>query len=287
MKHLASDLVERFHRVLVEEVRRNAPGYLTGAFTVAEIYQTLVPYRTHRDRIGVEMNGDYEDALMRLLSGEGGLLTLESDSATEQIRRELRTANPNTGLYREFAALGVRLNPEAFPADLSIPEDEAEAGSAERGDEEDQGFAGWEASEPSRPSGFDLPPLEGLSPIDLSDAPADAEESSTSDLPGLPASFEPELSDEAVGAEEEDDEAFMALLREDGPPNPEPTPRAVEEAPSTPSECPECKESLPSRDGLRFCPFCGTNVFVTACGQCGEVLEREWAYCVACGVPAR
>jgi hypothetical protein len=61
------EILERFHRALVEEIQTQRPEYLTGPFTVAEIYQNLVPYGSHRDRIGVRINGDYEDALLRLL----------------------------------------------------------------------------------------------------------------------------------------------------------------------------------------------------------------------------
>jgi hypothetical protein len=110
-----SPLVERFHGILLDEIRRSAPEYLESPFTVAEIYQSLVPYRTHRDRLGVRMNGDYEDALLRLLAGEGDFLVLESEPARTKIRRELDQSNPNTGIYREFAALGVRLNPNRVP----------------------------------------------------------------------------------------------------------------------------------------------------------------------------
>jgi len=109
-------IVERFHRLLVEEIHRGAPEYLEGTFTVAEIYQSLVPYRTHRDRLGVRMNGDYEDALLRLLAGQGEFLLLESEPARTKIRRELDQSNPNTGIYREFAAVGVRLNPARLGA---------------------------------------------------------------------------------------------------------------------------------------------------------------------------
>ena len=78
---------------------------------MAEIYQNLVPYGSHRDRIGVEMNGDYEDALLRLLAGEGGL----SDAgvrarACVTCGPSSTRPNPNTGLYREYAAVDVRLN---------------------------------------------------------------------------------------------------------------------------------------------------------------------------------
>lgn len=107
---MSDQILERFHRALIEEIQTQRPDYLVGAFSVAEIYQHLVPYGSHRDRIGVEMNGDYEDALIRLLAGEGGYLILDSEPALRDLRAELETPNPNTGLYREFAAVDVRLN---------------------------------------------------------------------------------------------------------------------------------------------------------------------------------
>ncbi|MGE0160422.1 MAG: zinc ribbon domain-containing protein [Gemmatimonadales bacterium] len=114
----SNHVLERFHQTLLEEIQTHRPEYLTGPFTVAEIYQNLVPYGSHRDRIGVSMNGDYEDALLRLLAGEGGFLILDSEPALRDLREELRTPNPNTGLYREYAAVDVRLN-QSF-VDLSV-----------------------------------------------------------------------------------------------------------------------------------------------------------------------
>ncbi|MEX2466118.1 MAG: zinc ribbon domain-containing protein [Gemmatimonadota bacterium] len=118
---VADEVLASFHRVLVEEIRAKRPEYLKGPFTVAEIYQDLVPYPTHRDRIGVEMNGDYEDALIRLLAGEGGYLALDSEHALRELRTELQTPNPNTGVYREYAAVDVRLNPERIGGNGSGP----------------------------------------------------------------------------------------------------------------------------------------------------------------------
>lgn len=126
---VADDVLQSFHKVLVEEIRTKRPDYLRGPFTVAEIYQDLVPYPTHRDRIGVEMNGDYEDALIRLLAGEGGYLVLESEHALRELRSELQSKNPNTGVYREYAAVDVRLNPEMVNgAAAGRSNDEAKAG---------------------------------------------------------------------------------------------------------------------------------------------------------------
>ncbi|MHB1193425.1 MAG: zinc ribbon domain-containing protein [Longimicrobiales bacterium] len=110
------NVIARFHTALLEEILARRPEYLHQPFTVAEIYQNLVPYGTHRDRIGVEMNGDYEDALLRLLAGEGGYVFLESAPALRALREEMASSNPNTGLYREYAAVDVRLNPAFLAA---------------------------------------------------------------------------------------------------------------------------------------------------------------------------
>jgi hypothetical protein len=124
--HSQTRPIDHFIRVLLEEIERTAPHSGDEPFTVAEIYQSLIPYRTHRDRLGVEMNGDYEDTLLRLLAGEGDFLILESQAARDRIRKELSQSNPNTGIYREFAAVGVRLNPDRVAA--SSPPSGAPAG---------------------------------------------------------------------------------------------------------------------------------------------------------------
>ena len=116
-------VLSRFYDALVDEIRAQRPDYLTGPFTVAEIYQNLVPYGLHRDRIGVEMNGDYEEALLRLLAGEGGYLILESETVLRNLREELESANPNTGVYREYAAVDVRLNSDRLGGQTVISEE--------------------------------------------------------------------------------------------------------------------------------------------------------------------
>jgi hypothetical protein len=212
-----ADPLARFHRALVEEILRTRPVYLSEPFTVSEIYQNLVPYRTHRDRIGVAMNGDYEDVLLRLLAGEGDYLVLESEHARKEIEQELKTQSPNTGLYREYAAVDVRLNPLRMPRDLPDPEPAFRGGS------------------PKPPSAS--PPV----PID--------------DLPLLTT---PAVTQTKTAVSQ-----------------PEPA------APST--RCAWCSESLPRRDTLNYCPFCGADLKKAPCPNCGEELEMGWRFCVACG----
>jgi hypothetical protein len=107
--------VQWLYERLVRALRQARPDPFGGPVTVAEIYQELVPYRVVRGEGGFAMNADYEHALLRLLSGEGGLLTLEPPSAREIILRELESVNPNVTIYRAYAACDAWVQP--FPGD--------------------------------------------------------------------------------------------------------------------------------------------------------------------------
>jgi hypothetical protein len=207
-----NDVLARFHGALVEEILARRPEYLHAPFTVAEIYQNLVPYGTHRDHIGVEMNGDYEDALLRLLAGDGGYLILESDPALRALKGELDAPSPNTGLYREFAAVDVRLN----PARLS----------------------GSESSRVAQPMS-----MEDLAP----------------EPPAAPPRGAPSPAEAATGTS------------------------GTMGATAAPEACRWCRAELPVRANLNFCPFCGTDVHVVPCPGCGEELDPDWRFCIACG----
>ncbi len=207
-------ILQRFHGALLAEIRAKRPEYLDEPFTVAEIYQTFVPYGTHRDRIGVDMNGDYEDALLRLLAGEGDYLLLESEPALKRLQAELDSPSPNTGIYREFAAVDVRLN----PAHARV------------------------APGPARPA----PPTRAV------------EEDAAISIGDL------------APAGDRDHEAAS---------RPEPS--------VPPSTCRWCRAELPAKPSLKYCPFCGTDVRVVPCPGCGEELEPEWRFCIACGAEVR
>lgn len=222
--------MERFHQVLVEEIRRTRPDYLEKPFTVAEVYQQLVPYGSHRERLELEMNGDYEDVLLRLLAGEGGYLVLESDAARKRLQEEVESSNPDTGIYREYAAVDVRLNPELITALDATEEPPPEESVA----------------------------VEELAPDDV--APEiDAAEARDVE-PGEGAGLE------LFEAEEE-----------------APTEGTVGSGADESATCAWCREALPERDNLNFCPFCGTSVDISPCPACGEGVEAKWLFCAACG----
>ena len=110
-----SELPGRLFDALVSEIYTNWPEYVHSRFTVAEIYQNLIPWRTHRDTMDIADSGEYDQALLRLLAGEGDYLAIESKAARDEIQAELECRFPNTGIYRDFAAVGVRLNPSRLP----------------------------------------------------------------------------------------------------------------------------------------------------------------------------
>lgn len=265
---MSEQVLERFHRALLEEIQTQRPEYLTASFTVAEIYQNLVPYGSHRDRIGVEMNGDYEDALIRLLAGEGGYLILDSEPALRDLRAELDAPNPNTGLYREFAAVDVRLN-QAY-LDLSAAAMDALPDLAEELDAED--------------------------PVTM--AALAPNEAPTADLGIVPAGVdifaepEPQAQVEVFAASADDgpaaeDEVHARASRT--PLAPEFVEEPVTNGPGADltvadsGACRWCQEVLPDRRHLNYCPFCGTDLKLVPCRSCGEEVEPGWRYCAACG----
>jgi len=265
------EVLSRFHRALVREIHARNPDHINSPFTVAEIYQNLVPYRTHRDELGVEMNADYEHALLRLLAGEGDYLSIESRTARKEILEELETPNPNTGLYRDFAAADVQLNAErlevGFLAEIAeevsarveaAAEDEDEETEEEVMDEEVVGDMDVQGDEEDGASEVEYEPLE-VEPLGASLVP-----------PG-------EVED---GGEEVDSEEVSIEVSEDvGDPEFE---EGEEDLPPF-ENCPWCREELPQQARVRFCPFCGSNVQLVPCPACGEELRLNWRFCIACG----
>ncbi|MEM7413904.1 MAG: zinc ribbon domain-containing protein [Gemmatimonadota bacterium] len=279
---MSEQVLERFHRALIEEIQTQRPEYLTSPFTVAEIYQNLVPYGSHRDRIGVEMNGDYEDALIRLLAGEGGYLILDSEHALKDLRAELEAPNPNTGLYREFAAIDVRLNQAYLDLAASAMDQLPDLASQ------------LDAEEPVGMSDLAPGSVTPATPEDIGIVPPGADifdqgngtgtDRPPTFLPEVEESTRPRLEPEFVDDEPETDEVVHT------PPPAVALSSSVSNAESgewkpgaAGGRCSWCSEQLPSRDGLNFCPFCGTDLNLVPCASCGSAIEPGWSYCITCG----
>jgi len=279
------EILSRFHRALVRQIYARNPDHLESPFTVAEIYQNLVPYRTHRDEIGVEMNADYEHALLRLLAGEGDFLTLESKTARQEIREELDSPNPNTGMYRDFAAADVRLNSDNLREDMFQGVEPTSSATDSFDDDITIPEVGEEPVVAPEAEDYDMEDVvmdEGFDPADLPDEGYEKLE-----VEPLGAGLEPleeegeeeELASEAVPVEVSDQSDELEVV-EEGVAEEE----TAEEEDLPPFEnCPWCREDLPQQARVRFCPFCGSNVQLRPCPACGEELRLNWRFCIACG----
>ena len=106
------DDLDRMFRRLVSVIRAEFPSYLDQPFEVAELYQSIIPYRHHRRELGFETNQDYELTLTRLLAGARGYVRGDS-RMQERLRQELSGSNPDSSVFRGFATTTVTLDPEA------------------------------------------------------------------------------------------------------------------------------------------------------------------------------
>ena len=126
------DDLDRMFRRLVSVIRAEFPTYLDRPFEVAELYQSIIPYRHHRRELGFETNQDYELTLTRLLAGARGYLVGDS-RMQERLRQELSGSNPDSSVFRGFATTTVTLDPESVRWIESPEAERGERRPAERG----------------------------------------------------------------------------------------------------------------------------------------------------------
>ena len=258
---VSAEPLQRLHALLVEAVRRGRSGDPhEQPVTVAEIYQELAPYRTVRAALGLDMNADYEHTLLRLLSGEGRLARIEPAAAREQLERELESPNPNVALYRKFAGCDVWLLPSGSPTPAWVVAHLAEAELAVLSD-------------------LPAPAVTGVSGAGA--LVAEPAPTSPATSAGAPSSRLPEQPQDMSSHQEQTGQqaAPAAASRRLGVRERE----AGEAAGAEAGHCAFCDSLLPVFRQVRFCPFCGADQSQRPCGNCGEPLQPDWAFCIACG----
>src|SRR5687767_11516163 len=114
------DNLDRMFRHLVRTIEARHRDYLTGPFEVAELYQTILPYRLHRRELGLDTNQDYEVTLLELLSGARGYLVVD-ERMRDALRKELGSESPDPSVLRDFASAHVALASDAVRR-LDTPE---------------------------------------------------------------------------------------------------------------------------------------------------------------------
>jgi hypothetical protein len=101
--------LDRLYRRLVDGLIAIDPARLHRPFTVAELVRSIVPYRTSRAALGLDSSEDYDLLILRLLSEEGGFVTVRPDEVPQRCRGELIGSNPDPALLREFGGAEVTL----------------------------------------------------------------------------------------------------------------------------------------------------------------------------------
>ncbi|HET7563388.1 MAG TPA: zinc ribbon domain-containing protein [Gemmatimonadaceae bacterium] len=231
-------------RRLVQNIRNGHPEYLARPFEVAELYQHLVPYRLNRRELGIETNQDYEAALCQLLAGERGYLTGDEDMQSA-IRREIASANPNTAVFREFAASRVALSPAAVQQLNEMP------------------------AAPSGAPTLSTPPTPRAS-ID-SFAAGHAHPPKRAAAAPSAGTFASQAAPSAASNNAGNSAAAPSARQASSP------------SASSAKACAYCGGRLPAGREAAFCPHCGQNLRVQRCPACGSELDVNWRFCITCG----
>ena len=244
-----TDELDRLFRRLVLNLAELDPSRIHGPVDVNELYQHLVPYRTHRSVLGIDTHEDYEMTLLRLLAGERGYAFLEPEEARTALAREAAGVNPDISLYRKYGAAKVTFDPDLVRVALG----DADAG----------------------------PPAGGVQPADeaaslpLSERPA-------SQVPWFPEPPAGAPEPEAGGAERDEGAAPTDMpfaLDEEA----DVVESQAVSARAASAPCAFCGGELPVGRAVIFCPHCGQNVGVVHCPSCDTELDVGWRFCITCG----
>jgi hypothetical protein len=255
------DQLDRMYRTLVQTIRTNHPQYLTQPFEVAELYQTILPYRHHRRSLGFETNQDYEVTLLEMLSGERGYLLVD-ERMRDALRRELASPNPDPAAFRLFGSSQVSLAHEPLRQLEGTLDTTTDTASVR---------ASGAASLPAQPasSGGAVAARSEPSPSVAAPSPAlptaSMEATRTAASPRPSAGTIVPRGTPAAGASAEGIPMERGVI------------------PAAGEECRFCGGVLPPGRRLVFCPHCGQDLTVQHCLACGTELELGWRFCISCG----
>jgi hypothetical protein len=255
------DDLDRLLQRLVQRVRAEYAEYMNRPFEVSELYQNIVPYRHHRRELGIETNQDYELALLRLLAGERGYLLGEA-SMQDAVKRELASPNPNTALFREFAAARVSLSPEAarryeqLSSSDGKPDDVRTVTAAPPPRPAPVAPRPAPSAPRPAPSAPPPPPSPGLTAMPSPPSPPRAPTPPPAEYYAAPP-----VSERGAGSSSRPSASTTIAV----------------------GSCRYCGGSLPQGRRVTFCPHCGQNLAVQRCPACSTELELGWKFCTTCG----
>lgn len=258
-------------------MRDGGPG--TAAPTVGDIYQRLIPYRAVRGELGIMELADYEHALLRLLAGERGYVSLGEERARAEFVAELSSPNPILGVYRDYAAATVRVAGQGESAPPAPRGDPAR-------DSDDTG-AGEDVARSPHSDTDELPALPGsVRAADLAPARGSADGAAPDGSrhphagPSRAAEAAGEYTPPFAGPDPRTRGSEDASMR-----SPDSAPSSAVGDEAAAKRCVHCGSGLPPLPDVRFCPECGGDQRDTDCAGCGSSLRAEWRFCIRCGTP--
>jgi Double zinc ribbon len=132
-----SDL-QRFFAQLVHNLAAINPARLRQPMTLAELRESVIPYRANRRALQLESSEDYELVVMRLCAGERGFAITEPEEAQADFVNELASPNPDLTIVERHRKAVVALDPRSVARaldpkpELAYAPWEAQASHAER-----------------------------------------------------------------------------------------------------------------------------------------------------------
>jgi hypothetical protein len=264
------DNLDRMYRHLVRVIRSRFPQHLAQPFTVADLNQTILPYRLHRRELGLDTNDDYEITLTELVSGSRDYLIVD-DQLRDTLGAALGEVNPDPSAFKQFAQAVVALSPSALRS-LDIGLDESAA----------------------LPSASPTPAEPHAAPAPAPRAAAAPPPQRPKQRPAAPPAAPPAPGPPPVSPPRPAAEAAPRAPTPKTTPAAIPTPTTTTKTsggvrvvvPKAGDRCRSCSEPLPTGRPITFCPHCGQNVTTLNCPACGSELELGWKFCPSCGRPA-
>ena len=235
--------LERLFRRLVDNLIAIDPARLHRPIALADLLNSIIPYRTNRRSLSIDSAEDYDMLVLRLCSGEGGYVQMASEDIAQVFRDQVGAPNPDLGILREHPRAELMLGTEPLAHALGPGPEEQ--------------FAPPEDDDPPAATGAAPAPAAAPAPVlQLESSPR----ATFSAEPAPPAVILPPPP---------------RIMADMDPPS------ARRDAAGP--RCSFCGGKLPSGRAVNFCPHCGQNQSMVRCPNCQAEIEIDWKHCVSCG----
>lgn len=116
--------LERLFRRLVDNLIAIDPARLHRPVALADLLNSIIPYRTNRRSLSIESAEDYDMLILRLCAGEGGYVQMSSEDIAQVFRDQVTSPNPDLGVLREHPRAELMLCTEPLAHALGPGPDE-------------------------------------------------------------------------------------------------------------------------------------------------------------------